>query len=586
MLSSIINNDSIYYNNSQYQRRSQIEFIKNKYLPKINKNQKIKSNTLINNNTFLTIKSQKSTIKTKYNEKTNSFEEKAFKNFIMKNKKSINNMSNCTFNKSSFSLIKKEKYNIKQLNKSLFPLIYKDNKNDRKESNNNSLIKENDYFNDINNIQCNYLYLQYKGENNNKGFNKITFIEINPHKIISSLNEITKGDNCLKKKLFNSIRRQIHIKGRNNINNINNNLNNNYSSKSDIYNYNNYYYEILNKINNSKKNKNEKSKEKNDNNDNNKEDINKNKNSITFVYDKFLLPNKNNKYNYSIHNLFLFDIINKVFKRMIELHDNNNQTITEDQILKEYNRQVHKLKNYFDNKTNQKNINNKQNNFKDEYSEIKSKNTNESIYKNAFLKDSNENNKIINKEKEHENEEYEYDNILNRETFFNLKEKIIRNSKYSLKNLFETNNKKSIYNTTRKLMPNFKIKDKNTMHKNSSMPNFIVNKKNNLDKDIYRFEIGPKLNIIDFNEISYEIYKQAKIIKNNTNNLKMDENDLINFILLNKRNIKKLKFNNPLINRYIKIVIKNEKKEIKIKKEKEIKKIYNNKRNKFIDIKT
>ena len=271
---------------------------------------------------------------------------------------------------------------------------------------------------------------------------------------------------------------------------------------------------------------------------------------------------------------------------MIELHDNNNQTITEDQILKEYNRQVHKLKNYFDNKTNQKNINNKQNNFKDEYSEIKSKNTNESIYKNAFLKDSNENNKIINKEKEHENEEYEYDNILNRETFFNLKDKIIKNSKYSLKNLFETNNKKSIYNTTRKLMPNFKIKDKNTMHKNSSMPNFIVNKKNNLDKDIYRFEIGPKLNIIDFNEISYEIYKQAKIIKNNTNKLKMDENDLINFILLNKRNIKKLKFNNPLINRYIKIVIKNEKKEIKIKKEKEIKKIYNNKRNKFIDIKT
>ena len=104
------------------------------------------------------------------------------------------------------------------------------------------------------------------------------------------------------------------------------------------------------------------------------------------------------------------------------------------------------------------------------------------------------------------------------------------------------------------------------MHKNSSIPNFKINKNNNSEKEIYRFEIGPKLNIIDFNEVSYEIDKQAKMIKNNSNNLKMDENDLINFILLNKRNIKKLKFKHPLINRYIKIFINNEKKQKRKKK--------------------
>ena len=129
MLSSIIKNDSIYYDNSHYQRRSQIEFNKNKYLPKIFKNQKIKTNTLINNKKFLTIKSQKNIINTKYSEKTNSFEEKAFKNILKKNKKTIYNKNNYTFNKSSLSLIKKkEKYNIKQLNKSEFPIIYKNKK--------------------------------------------------------------------------------------------------------------------------------------------------------------------------------------------------------------------------------------------------------------------------------------------------------------------------------------------------------------------------------------------------------------------------------------------------------------------------
>ena len=500
MLSSILKNDSIYYNNSQYQRRSQIEFNKNKYLPKISKNQKKKSNTLINNK-FLSIKSQKNAINAKYNGKTNSFEEKAFKNILMKNKKNINNKNNSTFNKSTFSLIKKEgKYNIKQLNKSVLPSIYKD----KKESNNNSLIKEND---NLNSIHCNYLYLQYKGENKNKGFNKITYIEINPHKIISSLNEITR-DNNLQKQLFNSIRNHIYINSRNNIIDKTKNLKNNISSKSESNNnYTNYYYEILDKINNFERNKNE----KNDNYDYNKDDINKS--NITFVYDKFLLPNKDNKYNFSIHNLFLFDIINKVFKRMIELHDNNNKLITEEQMFKECKKQINKLKNFFDNKTKIKNINNK-----NEYLEIKSKNNNESIYKNIFIKNTlfNENNENINKSSEKEYE-YEYDNIINRETFFNLKDKIIKKHKYSLKNIFEINNKISIYKTARKLMPYFKNEKKDKLYKNSSIPNFMINK-NKLNNSIYRFEIGPKLNIIDFNEISHEIDKQAKMIKNNNNN--------------------------------------------------------------------
>ena len=236
------------------------------------------------------------------------------------------------------------------LNKSSFPLI-----------NNYKTIQKNG--NDNNNkTNINYLYLKYKGETNNKGFNKITYIEINPHNIISSLKEISKKERFFKEKICTIIKRQIKEKNYNS-NNSNKTKKSNSTAKTHTYNYNYYYEKIFG----------------------NNEDINNNK--CTFVYDEFLLPDKNNKYNYSIHNIFLFDIINKVFKRMVELHDNNNKIITEDEIIKEYNKQINKLKKFFYNKSkiNEKNLNYKDNNKKDDYTEIESNNKG-TIYKNIFKK--------------------------------------------------------------------------------------------------------------------------------------------------------------------------------------------------------
>ena len=71
---------------------------------------------------------------------------------------------------------------------------------------------------------------------------------------------------------------------------------------------------------------------------------------------------------------------------MAELHDNNNKIITEDEIIKEYNKQINKLKKFFYNKSkiNEKNLNYKVNNKKDDYTEIES--NNKGLYIRIFLK--------------------------------------------------------------------------------------------------------------------------------------------------------------------------------------------------------
>ena len=79
-------------------------------------------------------------------------------------------------------------------------------------------------------------------------------------------------------------------------------------------------------------------------------------------------------------------------------------------------------------------------------------------------------------------------------------------------------------------------------------------------------EIGPKLNIIDFKEIANEIEKIAKLLRKKNTNLTINENDFIIFILLNKKNINKIQFNDHIINKYINILINDEKEEKKEKK--------------------
>ena len=92
--------------------------------------------------------------------------------------------------------------------------------------------------------------MKYNGKNNNKGFNKVTYIEINPNKIISSLSDIQKKEIYFRKQLFDSIHKQILLSSRNNQNN-----NINYNSSISKNEPKNFYYDILDNINMFKKRK-------------------------------------------------------------------------------------------------------------------------------------------------------------------------------------------------------------------------------------------------------------------------------------------------------------------------------------------
>ena len=168
MLSSISKNDNSYYSIEQYQRKNNIKLSKNKSLPRIGVTPKLKNDIMIeyNKNIFFSNKKLKSLGKKNIMNKT--FELKHLKKKERRNE------------------IKKPLQN--KILKS-FPLI-KDNK--KLEKNNSAFFNEKKEQKDH---RCNYLYLEYKGEKKKDGFNKITYIEINPRKIISSLNTISFS-NC------------------------------------------------------------------------------------------------------------------------------------------------------------------------------------------------------------------------------------------------------------------------------------------------------------------------------------------------------------------------------------------------------
>ena len=568
MLSSIIQNDSIYFSNKQYKKRSQLKLNKNKSLPKIEFNKKLKSNTLVVDNKYFTIfnlKHLKSFIKNYSNDKNKSYD--ILKRTIDKKDKSIcTNSINNTFYKSSFPLIKSKKNITKIIDDNNNTLI-----NDSKSCNNNTK----------NCNHCNYLYLEYKGEIKKEGFNKITYIEINPKKIISSLKNICKECNIIKRVLFNKIQNQININRRNiNINDNQNNKNNIYTSRTELY---NNYYNIISKENNKQKNKDD-----NNLNMNNINNFSNNKN-IPFVYDKFLLPNKNNEYNYTIHNLFLFDIMNKVFKKMIEFHDNHNKVITEEEIMEEYNNQIDELENFFDNKIKgkEKDMSNKINLPKNDNIINNNNSRNNKLFngkiKNDFLRKKFFNEEIKNKINNNEKDKDYNNNIINKDTYYNIKQKIINNSnislKYSFKKFFEqfNNNNTFLNDSSRHLISTYRDKVKNKNYKSKSMSNDLFNKNSEISSPVYKFDFGPKFNIIDFNEVTNEIDKQALKLKNNndlSNKLNNNEKDLFNFILLDKNNINKLKFNNPVIDKYLKIFVNDNNKK------------NNERKKKIIDIKT
>ena len=90
------------------------------------------------------------------------------------------------------------------------------------------------------------------------------------------------------------------------------------------------YIEVLKKI---KPNKNKKEEEK--------------KFDGTFlkdIYDNNLLPGIDNKYNYTVHKIFLSQILEKIFKKMVEVRDKTNKVITKEEIRKEYINEVDNLR--------------------------------------------------------------------------------------------------------------------------------------------------------------------------------------------------------------------------------------------------
>ena len=457
MSSIIFQNENTIYNNKKYQKRNKLESLRNKILKHIESNNSLKMKLFY----------QKSS-------KENSM--RYLKHF--KINELINIIPKNEINKKTLEYENQE--NKKKINtKSILPLLKRDRIQNKKILlNQNSLIDSN-----INNkdkdSDCKYLYLEYKKENNeNKSNNEATYIEIDPQQIISSLTEfpnITQIFRILSKKI-----NQRNIKAINK---------NNSDSKINID-------EILDNLD-----KNRKNSIQNIINDNNNTFY---INNDFFISSTIFIPVKQTKNNYSIQDLFLLDIINKVINKAIFFHDKKNMKINEDFILNEYKKQIKNLKIFFDEKINEKNLNNSlvQPTKEGIKNEIPQKHF--SLRKKLF---NNENNKG------YINNISLYKNDMNMELFYN-----INNSKGKQEKIFS---------------------EKNRMNNLLNKPKL----------NIYNFEIGPKINIIDFNELLNKIHRQKVDIKNDNSNI--NENILKKLMELNK---KKIKFENHMIEEKTKIL--------------------------------
>ena len=426
MSSIIFQNENSKFNNSEYQKNIILKTQRNYLSKRIENNNNLRSKLL--NKLYL--------------KDINNIKLKALKDFEINNKEK-------EFNKKYFELKSQENGNYLK-SKSFFPLLKNDYiKKEKILPKPVSLINIKE-MNKIKDINFNdYLYLEYKKNNNvNKSTDEATYIEINPYKIISFLNQFPN---------IKQIFQNLSIK----INKRNNNLKNQNNSDSKIN-----IDDVLNDLEKSKRNIN--------NDYNVSKYMNRTNSSTTMIS-----LNKQNKSNFSIQDLFLFDIINKVINKSIFLHDKRNQKINEDFMIKEYQNQIKNLKFFFDEKINEKNIKN-------------------------FLD---------NKNKQFFSEEKINKEILLTKSKFNI----------NVKKPFQEN---KIYNDTNVL--------------------------NSANLNLYNFDIGPKLNIIDFNELLNKIHRQRVEIKNNNNN--NNDNFLMKFVELSK---KKIKFENLLIKEKTKILNNN-----------------------------
>ena len=296
MSSNIFQNENIFHNNKKFEKGNNSEVNLIKPTKSFEINDKIKNKALYRK----------------------SFRENSFRTIKIFNMNKIDYIiPKNEINKKTYDDINHE--NKKMLKtKSILPLLNNEFKSKKKILlNQNTLIKTDIIMNNNtkieNNSKC--LYLEYKKENSEpRRNNEATYIEIDPFQIILALNE------------FQNIRQIMRILtkkiNQRNIKSINKN---NSDSKINID-------DILNYLEKSRKDNSTK---------------NANFDNSTFYYkDNFFipstifLPDKKYKNNYSIQDLFLLDIINKVIKKAIAFHDREKENINEDFMIKEYKNQI------------------------------------------------------------------------------------------------------------------------------------------------------------------------------------------------------------------------------------------------------
>ena len=395
--------------------------------------------------------------------------------------------------------------------------------------------KKKNFFSENNSPQktqtnyCNYLYLQYKGENYNGNImkNKI-FIKIFPHKIIHSLKKIINTDEDMINNLEKSINK-IMVDKYTTMSHLNSNLTSDFKTLEVDYN------EIL-------------------------------KNAEH----KYILLTENNnnssKHLFRIKNVFLENIIKNVITHTVEIRNNKNQVILKEDLENELNNQLELLKNFFYNAL--KYI--KRNKVSDKYDKVDIKNTKFIKIKKHLIKtynkiilqnfDENENN--INSNINRSNQGYLTERNNRNTQIFNIFKKKLGMTKYqSIHNLY--NNIISSNDTTQNMKEledkkistdnepiknNKNIKEKIKSNKNKlGLIKFYENYQelkddlniNNIKKENsnhkYIFELGPNLKLVEFDEIYEEINNINSKTKNNIT--KSINNEAYFFKMLSDKNI-------------------------------------------------
>ena len=173
------------------------------------------------------------------------------------------------------------------------------------------------------NNKCNYLMLKYTGIDNSKNdIKKKKYLLIHSHKVIDSLKQYSMPNDIYGTKLVDVIQQRINS-------GFYQNYKFNFSQKyqkieisPSTQNFGNNY-RVEEQKNNEKK---------------------YSGNFLKDIYDKFLLPGPDNKYNYTVHKIFLSHVLEKVCKKMVEVRDKKNKVITKEEIRKEFGNEVDNLR--------------------------------------------------------------------------------------------------------------------------------------------------------------------------------------------------------------------------------------------------